>query len=73
MLEKLIKNYIINFLTNHNLITDKQNGFIPGWSCVTSLPETLEDWTDGNEPFDTVDLDLKKVFDNSPCLTYLTR
>ena len=67
VLESIIRDEIIAFLMEHNLITDAQYGFVPGRSCDTQLLQVLDDWAenlDCDTPVDTFYLDFKKAFDS---------
>lgn len=45
VMEKLVREVILDHLLSNNLITTHQHGFVPGRSCVTQLLEALDDWT----------------------------
>ena len=69
LLEKIIRNNIIEFLEGNGLICLEQHGFRKARSCLTNLLETLEDWTrwdDDKADFDVIYLDFKKAFDSVP-------
>ena len=42
IMETLIKDKITEFVKHHDLLSDKQQGFTSGKSCLTNLLETLE-------------------------------
>jgi len=42
VLESIVKDALLLRLTQHNILSDKQHGFIP---CCTQLLHTLNDWT----------------------------
>ena len=42
MMESLIKDHIMNYLTRYNLISPYQFGFTPGRSCTTQLLHVLD-------------------------------
>ena len=69
VMESLIKNTMMTFLTRRRLIGKSQHGFMPGKSCTTNLLEFLEVATqvvdDGNN-MDVVYLDFSKAFDLVP-------
>ncbi len=68
-IEKIIRNKIVEHLTNNNLISIYQHGFRQGYSCVTQLLETIDDWTeaiDNGEDVDVIYLDFKAAFDKVP-------
>ena len=65
LLESIIKPIILNHLISNNIIHDKQHGFLPGKSCVTSLLEVVEEWTlaiDKGWPLDVIYTAWTKVF-----------
>nr|VZI48851.1 unnamed protein product [Spirometra erinaceieuropaei] len=45
LMEKIIKRELMRFLEQHNLLSDAQQGFRSGRSCVTNLLNCLERWT----------------------------
>ena len=56
-------------MTQHNLFSPYQHGFIPGKSCITQLLETLEEITDAmvqGYDVDIIYLDYTKAFDKIP-------
>lgn len=66
VLESLVKDYIINHLQLHNLISTKQHGFVAHRACVTNLLETIDFMTDSISrrlPADVIYLDFSKAFD----------
>ena len=69
MLESILRDKISVFLTQHNVITTHQHGFIQGRSCLSNLLRSLEDWTfslDNGHGVDVVFLDFQKAFDTVP-------
>ncbi|XP_041474807.1 uncharacterized protein LOC121423521 [Lytechinus variegatus] len=44
-MESLIRDKIVDHLMENELISDSQQGFVPGRSTVTQLLQTLGDWT----------------------------
>ena len=72
LLERLIKDHLVDFLVKHNLINPSQHGchgFLKARSCLTNILCFLEDvtkWVDEGPPVDIIYLDLKKAFDKVP-------
>ena len=64
ILDKIVRNAIVDHMTSNNLFTNAQHGFIAEKSCVTQLLEFMEDITeaidDGNE-VDVIYLDFCKA------------
>ena len=66
VLESIIRDRIVEHLTENNLLNDAQHGFREGRSCLTNLLETLEQWTEIIDEGDSIDvayLDFRKAFD----------
>ena len=69
LLEKIIRDKIVKHMTDNDLFSKAQHGFIKGKSCVTQLLAFLEDITqaiDNGEDVDVVYLDFCKAFDKVP-------
>ena len=69
LLERLIKDHLVDFLVKNNLINPSQHGFLKARSCLTNILCFLEDvtkWVDEGSPVDIIYLDLKKAFDKVP-------
>lgn len=69
VMESIIRDHIVSFLENEQIIDMNQHGFRVGRSCKTNLLETLEDWTkevNENRRVDCVYLDYQKAFDTVP-------
>ena len=69
LLESIIRDCICAFLTDNELLTDKQHGFSKARSCLTNLLESFEEWTaalDEHYAVDVIYLDFKKAFDSVP-------
>ena len=69
VMEKLVRNEIMEHLINNNLLSKFQHGFIKARSCTTQLLAVLDDWTDvieHRENVDTIYLDYAKAFDTVP-------
>ncbi len=45
LLERLIKDHLVNFLVKNKLINPSQHGFFKAWSCLTNMLCFLEDVT----------------------------
>ena len=75
MMESLIKDHIMNYLTRYNLISPYQFGFTPGRSCTTQLLHVLDYLTkhlDNGYSIEMIYLDFRKAFDSVPhqCLIH---
>lgn len=69
ILESVIRDKIVEYLTNNNLITDNQHGFVPRKACVSNLLETTDFVSkklSDKIPIDIVFLDFAKAFDKVP-------
>ena len=69
ILESLIRDELMQYLTTHNLLAEEQHGFRPGRSCNSQLLETIDAWSrllESGTPIDVVYLDFKKAFDSVP-------
>ena len=67
LLERLIKDHLVDFLVKNNLINPY--GFLKARSCLTKIVFILEDvtkWVDEGSPVDIIYLDLKRAFDKVP-------
>ena len=49
MLERIIKNHLMQYFIQNKFITSRQYGFRPGHSCETQLIRVLDDWTSALE------------------------
>jgi len=66
ILEKIIRDSLINHFKRNCLLSDKQFGFLPGWSTTIQLIQVMEDWTkylDRGNAVDVVYMDFMKAFD----------
>ena len=64
LMEKLVRNAIVDHMTENNLFSTSQHGFISGKSCITQLLEFMEDITesiDNGKDVDIVYLDFSKA------------
>ena len=69
LMEKLIRDNVVNNLEKQGLIHKDQHGFSHGKSCCTQLLEIMEMWTRWFEkglPWDAVYTDFSKAFDSVP-------
>ena len=67
-MERLIRDAIMTHMTENDLLSPKQHGFIKGRSCVTQLLAVLDSWTlalDEGGHIDTIYLDFAKAFDDT--------
>ena len=67
--ERLLKDHMLQFLLNNDLLNGSQHGFLPNRSCLTALLTFLEEVTisvDNKVPVDIVLLDFSKAFDSVP-------
>ena len=65
VMESIIKNKIISFMINNNLLTNLQHGFVPGKFCQSNLLSMLNIFTDAiehNLKVGLVYLDFAKAF-----------
>ena len=69
LLERLIKDHLVDFLVKNKLINPSQHGFLKARSCLTNMLCFLEDvtkWLDEGSPVDIIYLDFKKAFYKVP-------
>ena len=69
LLEKFVKETMLNHMIDNNLFSNAQYGFRSRRSCVLQLLAAMEDWTqtiDEGIPVDVIYLDFKKAFDSVP-------
>ena len=69
LMERLIRDKIVDHMTQNDLFSPYQHGFIPGKSCITQLLEILEEITDALDQgfdIDIIYLDYTKAFDKIP-------
>ena len=68
-MERIVRNAIISHMTDNNLHSRQQHGFVHGRSCVTQLLAVLDAWTntlDEGGNIDAIYLDFAKAFDTVP-------
>ena len=66
VMETVIRDALVNFLTTNSILSDSQYGFVPGWSCTTQLLVCMEEWSkslDNGEQIDVIYTDYSKAFD----------
>ena len=59
----------MEYITENEILTDCQHGFVPGRSCATQLLQCMDYWTDmldQGHSVDTIYLDFAKAFDSVP-------
>ena len=69
VMESLIKDAVLRYLMDHQLIIEMQHGFIPNKSFLTNLLTFLErvtSYIDSGFPVDVIYLDFLKAFDKMP-------
>ena len=69
VLESLVRDQIVQHMTESGLLNSSQHGFLPKRSCATQLLEVMEEWTaaaDDQTPVDAIYLDFSKAFDTVP-------
>ena len=69
IMERIIRDAIMEHMEANRLFTKHQHGFRKGYSCVTQLIEVLDQWTeelDNHNCIDTIYLDFQKAFDTVP-------
>ena len=69
ILESIIRDTLSNYLSDNNLLSPNQHGFIPRRSCCTQLLHDLNNWTlslDEHLSTDVVYFDFSKAFDSVP-------
>ena len=69
LLERFIKDHMVDFLVKHKLLNSSQHGFLKTRSCLTNMLCFLEEitkWIDVGSPVDIIYLDFQKAFDKVP-------
>ena len=69
LLERLIKDHMVDFLVKHKLLNSSQHGFLKARSCLTNMLCFWEEITkriDVGSPVDIIYLDFQKAFDKVP-------
>ena len=44
-MESIIRDSIVHHMTQNDLFSDAQHGFVPGRNCITQLLLCMEEWT----------------------------
>ncbi|KAK3100218.1 hypothetical protein FSP39_016457 [Pinctada imbricata] len=69
VMEKLVRNHLLEHFITNSLFTNKQYGFIGGRSTSLQLLRVLDEWTeaiDAGKDVDCVYMDYQKAFDTVP-------
>ncbi|BHF80034.1 hypothetical protein SprV_0702315800 [Sparganum proliferum] len=69
VMERIMKNELIDFLEVHGLLSNCQHGFRKGRSCTTNLLRSLQSWTralDDRHEVHIAFIDFQKAFDTVP-------
>ena len=69
VLESIIRDAIVKYMTDFNLYNDCQHRFRKVRSCTTQLLQVMEDFTvyiDNGHPIDVIYFDFRKAFDQVP-------
>ena len=75
-MESIVRDSLVNFMTENKLYSEYQHGFRRHRSCVTQLLEVMEDFTDmveKGDSYDVIYLDFRKAFDQVPHLRLLKK
>ena len=76
IMEKLVRDKIMEHMEENNLFTKHQHGFRIGYSYVTQLIDVCDKWSeelDNKNCIDILYLDFKKAFDSVPHQRLLTK
>ncbi|WP_432422663.1 RNA-directed DNA polymerase [Streptococcus dysgalactiae] len=76
IMERIIKEQMVRFLTSRNLINDGQHGFLKSRSCLTCQLDFMNLITtaaDNGQAFIIIFLDMTKAFDRVPHLSLLEK
>ena len=69
IMESVIKEHLLKYLEDNNILSNKQYGFLPGRSTVLQLLNVLDQWTeaiDNGFYVDVIYCDFMKAFDKVP-------
>ena len=68
LLERLIKDNMVDFLVRYKLLNLSQHGFLKARSCLTNVMflKEITKWIDNGSPVDITYLDFHKAFDKVP-------
>ena len=65
-MESLVRDYIMKYLLDNNLLSNKQYGFVKGRSTMLQLLHMMDDWTlclEKGGQIDAIYSDFEKAFD----------
>jgi Reverse transcriptase (RNA-dependent DNA polymerase) len=74
VLEKIVREAILQHMTRNDFLSDSQHGFVSGRSCTTQLLRVVDKWSevlDRGGALDAIYLDFAKAFDSSLIKGYL--
>ena len=69
MMESIIRDHIVSYMTTNKLFADEQHGFVPKRDCMSNLLIAMEEWTAAIEigkDIDVIYTDFAKAFDSVP-------
>ena len=69
LFERLLKTSLLQYISDNNLLSDTQYGFLPRRSCMTALVSYLDhvsELIDNRNRVDSISLDFSKAFDSVP-------
>ena len=69
LLESIVRDALFSHISQNNLFSDSQHGFVPHRSCSTQFVHALNDWTsslDKGFATDVIYFDFSKAFDSVP-------
>ncbi len=69
VMESIVRDHVISHMLSNQLFSDKQFGFISGWSTTLQLLWVLDEWTsilDSGGGIDAIYCDFQKAFDKVP-------
>ena len=68
-MKAIVKDALMEHMTQYDLFSDSQHGFLPNKSCTTQLLTAINYWTESlnsGYPVDIIYFDFKKAFDMVP-------
>ena len=69
LIESCIRDQVMTYLKNYDILVENQHGFRPSRSCVTQLLLIIDHWTkiiDNGGKIDNIYMDFSKAFDSVP-------
>ena len=69
LMESIVRDKIVGYMMENNLISNKQHGFVPNRNCMSNLLTCLEHWCQFVEdgcPIDVIYTDFARAFDRVP-------